>query len=82
MIALAGVTLAGIMLTTALPAAAQPGQAGTGTPQVLRVITGYASPFVKLPGTPVSGYSIDVWQEVARRLGLGTSWTVLPDLSD
>jgi ABC-type amino acid transport substrate-binding protein len=47
----------------------------------LRVITGYASPFVKPPGTPVSGYSIEVWQEVARRLGVETTWTVLPDLS-
>lgn len=48
----------------------------------LRVITGLASPFVKQPGTPVSGYSIEIWQEVARRLGVTTEWTVLPDLSD
>lgn len=49
---------------------------------VLRVVTGHASPFVKLPGTPISGYSVEVWHEVARRLGVGTAWTVLPDLSD
>ncbi len=53
-----------------------------GTPAALRVITGYSSPFVQLPGTPVSGYSIEVWHEVARRLGVETVWTVLPDLSD
>lgn len=51
-------------------------------PPSLRVVTGLASPFVKLPGTPVSGFSIEVWQEVARRLGVGTNWTVLPDLSE
>jgi ABC-type amino acid transport substrate-binding protein len=54
----------------------------TSTRPLLRVITGYAAPFVQLPGTPVSGYSIEVWQEVARRLGVDTAWTVLPDLSD
>lgn len=64
-------------------AAAQPAVAGAGAPPpVLRVVTGHASPFVKLPGTPVSGYSIEIWHEVARRLGVGTEWTVLPDLSD
>ena len=47
---------------------------------VLRVITGHAAPFVQLPGTPVSGFSIEVWQEVARRLGVETDWTVLPRL--
>ena len=56
---------------------------GMAAPQpTLRVVTGYASPFVKLPGTPVSGYSIEVWQEAARRMGVATEWTVLPDLSD
>jgi ABC-type amino acid transport substrate-binding protein len=49
---------------------------------LLRVITGHSSPFVKLPGTPVSGFSIEVWNEVARRIGVDTAWTVLPDLSD
>lgn len=64
------------LLLCPLPAAAQ-AEGGS-----LRVVTGLASPFVKLPGTPVSGYSIEVWQEVARRLGVDTTWTVLPDLSD
>ncbi len=67
-----------VLLLGVVPAAAQtpPGMA------TLHVVTGYASPFVKLPGTPVSGYSIEVWQEVARRLNVVTQWTVLPDLSD
>jgi hypothetical protein len=73
--------LAALLLgLVAVEAAAQPPSAGPAP--VLRGITGYASPFVKLPGTPVSGYSIEVWQEVARRLGVETAWTVLPDLSD
>ena len=46
---------------------------------VLRVITGHAAPFVQPPGTPVSGFSIEVWQEVARRLNVETDWTVLPE---
>jgi ABC-type amino acid transport substrate-binding protein len=46
------------------------------------VVTGYSSPFVKQPGTPVSGYSVEIWNEVARRMGVETAWTVLPDLSD
>src|SRR4051794_39569151 len=60
----------------------QPDAAATSTRLLLRAITGHAAPFVQLPGTPVSGYSIEVWQEVARRLGVDTAWTVLPDLSD
>ena len=65
-------------LAGAEPAAA----AATSVRPLLRVVTGYASPFVKPPGTPVSGFSIEVWTEVARRLGVDTAWTVLPDLSD
>ena len=52
------------------------------TRPLLRAVTGYASPFVKQPGTPVSGFSIEIWNEVARRIGVDTAWTVLPDLSD
>lgn len=62
--------------------AALPPAAAAEPRPVLRVVTGFSSPFVKLPGTPVSGYSIEVWQEIARRLGVETAWTVLPDLSD
>ena len=60
----------------------QPDTTATSTRPLLRAITGHAAPFVQLPGTPVSGFSIEVWQEVARRLGVDTAWTVLPDLSD
>ena len=66
------------LLLLSVPAVAS-AEAGGGR---LRVVTGLASPFVKQPGTPVSGYSIEIWQEVARRLGVATEWTVLPDLSD
>jgi polar amino acid transport system substrate-binding protein len=64
-------------------ASAEPIAASTASVRpLLRVITGYSSPFVKPPGTPVSGFSIEVWNEVARRIGVDTAWTVLPDLSD
>ena len=77
----------GVALVLALgwgrPAGAEPAAAAaTSVRPLLRVVTGYASPFVKPPGTPVSGFSIEVWTEVARRLGVDTAWTVLPDLSD
>ena len=52
------------------------------TRSLLRVVTGFSSPFVKQPGTPVSGYSVEIWNEVARRMGVDTAWTVLPDFSD
>jgi polar amino acid transport system substrate-binding protein len=64
------------------PAFAQADPATVSTRPLLRVFTGYSSPFVKPPGTPVSGYSVEIWHEVARRLGVETAWTVLPDLSD
>lgn len=63
-------------------ASAEPNETAVRTRPLLRVVTGFSSPFVKLPGTPVSGYSVDIWHEVARRLGVDTTWTVLPDLSD
>jgi polar amino acid transport system substrate-binding protein len=63
-------------------ASAQSEAPAVSTRPLLRVVTGFSSPFVKLPGTPVSGYSIEIWQEVARRIGVDTAWTVLPDLSD
>jgi polar amino acid transport system substrate-binding protein len=69
-------------LTWAGAASAQSDAAAVSTRPLLRVVTGLSSPFVKLPGTPVSGYSIEIWQEVARRIGVDTAWTVLPDLSD
>jgi len=74
--------LLALAILLCLPPPAALAQPAGGAPPVLRVVTGYASPFVKLPGTPVSGYSIEIWREVARRLGVETAWTVLPDLSD
>lgn len=69
-------------LSWAGAALGQTDPATVSTRPLLRVVTGLSSPFVKLPGTPVSGYSIEIWQEVARRIGVDTAWTVLPDLSD
>lgn len=72
------IVAAALVLCVAAAAAA----AAAEPKPVLRVVTGYASPFVQLPGSPVSGYSIEIWHEVARRLGVDTQWRVLSDLSD
>ncbi len=69
-----------LLLLGCCGAAAQP--VAQTTRPLLRVVTGHDAPFVQQPGTPVSGFSIEVWHEVARRLGVDTAWTVLPDLSD
>jgi ABC-type amino acid transport substrate-binding protein len=75
---LRGVLGALLVLLAASGAAAQ----ATSTRPLLRVVTGLDAPFVQQPGSPVSGYSIEVWQEVARRLGADTTWTVLGDNSE
>jgi polar amino acid transport system substrate-binding protein len=78
----AGCTLLLLSPGVAGQACGQPDATATSTRPLLRAATGHAAPFVQLPGTPVSGFSIEIWQEVARRLGVDTAWTVLPDLSD
>ena len=78
----AGCVLLLLSLGAAGQAHGQPAAAAASTRPLLRAMTGHAAPFVMLPGTPVSGFSIEIWQEVARRLGVDTAWTVLPDLSD
>lgn len=44
----------------------------------LRVVTTPTAPFV-LPDTePLSGFSIDIWNELARRMGADFTWKVVP----
>src|SRR4051794_18440450 len=58
-------------LGAAGPARGQPDAPASSTRPLLRVITGYAAPFVQLPGTPVSGFSVEVWRGCrCWRLGL------------
>jgi polar amino acid transport system substrate-binding protein len=48
----------------------------------LHVVTKPVAPFV-LPGSgPPSGFSVDLWNEVAHRMGVESSWSVRPPQSD
>ncbi len=58
---LACLALAWLALASAAPAAAQPA--------TLRIATGQIAPFVLLQGGQLSGFSVDLWTELARRLG-------------
>ncbi len=40
-------------------------------PTTLRIATGQAPPFVVLQGNQLSGFDVDLWTELARRLGAG-----------
>lgn len=51
----------------------------TGT---IRVATKPLVPFVYLTGTTPSGFSIDVWQEIANRLGLDFEWVKLETVKE
>src|SRR5271157_3075370 len=55
------VALACLVLLGATPAAAQP--------TTLRIATGQFPPFVVLQGGQPAGFSVDLWTELARRLG-------------
>ncbi len=63
---------------------ADPGPDGDSTPTVT-VATKALDPFVIVDGADGSelrGYSIDVWEEVATRLGLETTWVVEETVGD
>lgn len=51
-------------------ALAPPAQAQTATPQKLRVVTKAAEPFAFESNGEIQGYSVDLWQRVAKRAGL------------
>ena len=46
----------------------------------LRVATRAVPPFVLVQDGKFSGFSIDLWQEIARRLGVGTQFVAMPDI--
>jgi polar amino acid transport system substrate-binding protein len=49
------------------------------TPRMLRVETFVIPPFVMEHDGELTGFSIDLWQGVARRLGINTDYQVAPD---
>jgi polar amino acid transport system substrate-binding protein len=72
------VALAAILLGLASRSAhSDPGASETAGP--LRVITLATAPFV-LPGSdPPSGFSVDIWNEVARRMHVNFTWRMARD---
>lgn len=51
---------------------AQPGR--------LTIVTGIVPPFAMKQGETVTGFSVDLWDEVAHRLGLVSDYKIVPDL--
>lgn len=47
----------------------------------LRVATFILSPFVMQQGGTLTGFSIDLWNEIAARLGVKTSYQMTPDVN-
>jgi ABC-type amino acid transport substrate-binding protein len=70
-----GLTLAMIILAVPLADAASPAPVADGP---LRVVTTPLAPFVLSGADPLAGFSIDVWNEVARRLHVDFTWQVVP----
>ena len=80
---------ADIVMGTCLVFAGLAAHAGVGAPQVaaadlaqgqtrpLRVATAPIAPFVLKQGDQLTGFSIDLWTELARRLNVDSSWTEL-----
>lgn len=66
--------LAVLLAAVALPAHLAPAQAQSG--DTLRVATKPLAPFVFTTGDTPTGFSVDVWAEVAERLGLSYEWVV------
>jgi ABC-type amino acid transport substrate-binding protein len=66
-----------ISIAMSLP---QPAAAETATPP-LRVVTAAVAPFVfpqtAGPSERPSGFSIDLWSEIARRMGVTSAWSVV-----
>jgi len=65
-------------------AAPQCAAAGAGTP--LRVVTNPSAPFVlpQLAGSTArpAGFSVDLWEEIARRMGVAFTWNVVRTQAD
>lgn len=70
------------MLAFTTPSAGQEGDAKVAAPQSgeLRVLTRVLPPMVTQQGDKLSGFSIDLWNEIAARLSLKFSYHIAPDV--
>ena len=55
---------------------------GAGADRPLRVVTTAVAPFVLPKTAPPAGFSIDLWNEVARRMRVEFAWTVAASESE
>ena len=79
----AGVLVAGMLLARCAAAAAAPAAAPTPAPdRPLCVATGRIAPYVIPEGGRLTGFSIDLWNELARRLRVEFAWTDVGSLAD
>ena len=74
-----GVTLLALCAAVAVACAAAPTPAPDRS---LRVATGKFAPFVIPEGGRLSGFSVDLWNELARRLRVEFAWTDVGSLAD
>ena len=65
-----------LLLATIIPALAQP------QPEKLRVVTRLVKPFVFEEGGTLTGFSIELWQEIAKRLNVKSEFVVKPTVRD
>jgi len=63
------------------PDLARAAETATGAPPPLRVVTIATAPFVLPRIDPPVGFSIDLWNEVARRLKVNFTWHIVKDPS-
>ena len=71
--------MAAVLAANLIPDSACGAVTAGGTPPPLRVVTIATAPFV-LPRTdPPAGFSVDLWNEVARRMHVGFTWQIVRD---
>jgi polar amino acid transport system substrate-binding protein len=69
-----------VVLMLLLPVAGQPSRAAEGAPRTLRVATRVVPPLVIRDGNELTGFSIDLWNNIAAKLGARTEFVVEPDV--
>lgn len=69
---------AGLSLIVALLSTAQ----AQDQPQTLRMVTVIAEPFVMKEGSRLTGFSIDLWERIAERMKVQSTYLVVPSLDD
>lgn len=76
LIAAAGLIAGGLQVRPAVYG--QPPQPSTS----LRVVTKTLEPFVMLQGDRLSGFSIDLWDAVAKRIGVDYEWVIVQSVTE